>query len=211
MTEHKRKVFIIAGNLQYTNMFKQMGWEVVDNMDEADLVQFTGGEDVSAYLYGEKDHPQAYTNYRRDAAEEQLFKRCLVLNKPMAGICRGGQFLNVMCGGGMFQHVDKHGIRGTHEAVDVATGRILQVTSTHHQMMRAGPDSVLLTYAGLSTFREHMHKTAVVNKPRSEGDQDVEALFYPSRLTLCFQPHPEHGYEECREYYFELIARCLGL
>lgn len=211
MIDTKRKVFIVNGNSQYSAMFVEMGWVVTKVLAEADLVQFTGGEDVSAYLYQEKDHPQAFTSYQRDYAEKEFYERALAMHKPMAGICRGGQFLNVMCGGKMFQHVDGHAIRGTHEAIDVATGAIVQVTSTHHQMMRAGPDSVLVCYAGLSTFREHMDGRDIVNVPRKAGDQDVEVLHYPSKLVLCFQPHPEYGYKECREYYFELITRCLGL
>src|SRR3546814_3238996 len=37
------------------------------------------------------------------------------MHKPMAGICRGGQFLNVMCGGSMIQHVEGHAIHGRSE------------------------------------------------------------------------------------------------
>lgn len=35
----------------------------------------------------------------------------------MVGICRGAQFLNVMAGGKMIQHVEGHAIHGTHEIV----------------------------------------------------------------------------------------------
>jgi gamma-glutamyl-gamma-aminobutyrate hydrolase PuuD len=208
----KLKVAIVHSNGQYDKMFRDMGWELVTTIEEADLVQFTGGEDVTPSYYGEEDHRFTGNNPYRDKNEQNIFKLCRELNKPMAGICRGGQFLNVMCGGKLFQHVDGHAIGGTHEAVDVETGAVVDVTSTHHQMMRVGADGVLLAYAGQSTFREHMvGKGQVANVPRSDGDQDVEAVFYPASLALCFQPHPEYGYSDCRDYYFNLISRHLGL
>ena len=35
----------------------------------------------------------------RDTLESQLFKEVYALNKPILGICRGHQLLNVLCGG----------------------------------------------------------------------------------------------------------------
>lgn len=211
MKQYKRKVYIVDGNHQYTKMFLDMGWAITTEIGEADLVQFTGGEDVNPAMYIERVHPTTHYNAGRDLREENLFRKCRAENIPMAGICRGGQFLNVMCGGRLFQDVDGHAIRGVHDAVDVLSGRIIKVTSTHHQMMRIGSSGNLLTFAEQSTFREHMKNGKVTNVPRTATDMDTEAVHYPQHLVLCFQPHPEYGHTECRDYYFELIARCLGL
>lgn len=211
MKQFKRKVCIVNGNGQYVRMFLDMGWEITTQIENADLVQFTGGEDVNPALYGEKPHPQTGYRASRDAQEEIVYKECRAINKPMAGICRGGQFLNVMCGGKLFQHVNGHAIAGTHEATDMATGRIVQVTSTHHQMMRKGPTGKVLAFAQQSGFRHHVDSGEVVNVPWTIAEPDVEVVHYPEHLVLCFQPHPEYGYTECRDYYFELLNRCLGL
>lgn len=90
-------VFIV-GHKDYdiTSMFLKQGWEISTNSEEADLLQFTGGEDVTPALYGEGKHPTTDNNPDRDAFESDVYH--YYIDKPKAGICRGGQFLNVMNG-----------------------------------------------------------------------------------------------------------------
>ncbi|UCW44423.1 hypothetical protein [Pseudomonas phage PPAT] len=56
-------------------MFGKMGWEVVGIKDffNADLIQFTGGSDVTPMLYGESLHPKTYCSQRRDLEEAGYF------------------------------------------------------------------------------------------------------------------------------------------
>ncbi len=202
------KVAIVGsrGTCSYAKMFLKMGWEIVHVLAEADLVQFTGGEDVSPELYGAKKHPTTYNNPVRDEFEKLIFEQCIKLQVPMAGICRGGQFLNVMSGGAMWQDVDGHAIYGTHSAIDQDTGQVVEVTSTHHQMMRPSDGAKILALASESTFRENVFCL------HAYFEDDVEACYYPNTNALCFQPHAEFaGADSTREYYFELIHRCLGL
>lgn len=204
------KVCIIAGNAQYRMMFHKAGWKIVTSLAEADLVQFTGGEDVHSSFYGEPSHPHTYSNIERDNYEKQIFDKCCELGIPMAGICRGGQFLNVMCGGKLFQHVTNHGIHGVHEALDRPTGNIRYVTSTHHQMMRVGPLAELVAIATLASSRQYVADDGQVMED-DLASPDVEVVFYPDKNVLCFQPHPEFpGHEDCTSYYFELLNRYLG-
>ncbi len=202
------KVYIIQGNRRYSQMFRDRGWEVVDSPEEADLLQFTGGEDVSPFMYGEASHPTTHSRKMRDDYELHLYENALGV-KAMAGICRGGQFLNVVNGGKLYQDVDRHAIGGTH-AMKIEGGVcIIPVTSTHHQMMRAGKEGNVLAYAHLSEVKEHMLDGKV---HRVEGgDPDVEVVLYPNTNCLCFQPHPEfeRAPEECTDYYFELLGEML--
>lgn len=206
----KRRVHIINGNYQYSRMFVSNGWELVDTIDDADLVQFTGGEDVTPEYYGEVRHPTTGSNSFRDSEEAVDFRTCLRLGKPMAGICRGGQFLNVMSGGRMYQHVDRHAIGGTHVAVDTRTGVMYPVTSTHHQMMRPGVKGEVLGVASESTFYEHMGDGGIVRVHPDRGE-DVEAVYYRHTNSLCYQPHPEYLQKgsPCQEWYFSLIEEKL--
>ena len=211
------KVFIVGSNAQYDNMFADEGWEVVLTMDDADLVQFTGGEDVTPFLYSEPVHKRTYYNENRDYFELDLFETCVKEGKKMAGICRGGQFLNVANGGKMWQHVNNHGLHGTHPAVNVLDGVTYQVTSTHHQMMRpAKQGMVLLVAKNIASIKEHMIndkgviKTVVVTPGHKE--HDVEAVYYPRTKSLCFQPHPEmSGGKGCRGLYFHYLSKYLEL
>ncbi|MDB4302056.1 gamma-glutamyl-gamma-aminobutyrate hydrolase family protein [bacterium] len=205
------KVLIVNGSGAYTRMYTQRGHTVTNNMDEADLIQFTGGEDVSPSLYGEAKHPATFNSEVRDHAEKKFFEHAVANGIPVAGICRGGQFLNVVNGGKMWQHVDNHAIGGTHELVDVDTNKRIQVTSTHHQMMRAGHTGKVVAYAeSLSTFRQNMVEGEVSVCDAEEYD-DVEVVYYDNTNSLCFQPHPEFMVESCADYYFELLERCLGV
>lgn len=218
-----KKVYVEQHEGSYINMWQKFGWDAVADYKDADVIQFTGGADVSAKYYDEVNHPQAGCNPKRD-------ERCFDLFKwgegrtPMAGICRGGQFLNVANGGKMFQHCDGHAIHNTHKATILESGLEVDVTSTHHQIMRPNRDKgIVLMEANpkLGTFKEHME---LVNSEvflngkgwqvynRQEED-DVEAIFYPDTMSLCFQPHPEycHPQSSCVSAYRHFLRNHLEL
>lgn len=201
-----KKVFIVGGNASYRNMFLNRGWDVTTEVNEADVVQFTGGHDVSPHLYGEELHPTTYPFPTRDEEEQKLFNHVLYAGKPMLGICRGAQFLNVMCGGKMYQHVNGHATGQSHIMVDSHTGKMYTTTSTHHQMMRPGPDATLIAVASESTRYESVQDGGII-KHTPERGEDVEVVYYRDQNCLCFQGHPEFLDKDdpCQEYYFELI------
>lgn len=203
------KVYVEECDVNFIRMFTKYGFELVDEPLDANLIQFTGGADVSPDLYGEELHPYTWSDHRRDEKEMQLFSFAKKFNIPMAGVCRGGQFLNVMNGGKLFQHVNNHGIMGTHPAIDLKTEKVIQVTSTHHQMMRPTPEGEVVCVAeNISTFKEYMEGREV---KEVYANVDTEVVYYPLTKSLCFQPHPEHhGADECCEYYFSLIQRFFG-
>jgi carbamoylphosphate synthase small subunit len=197
------KVYIVGRDYGISNMFLRRGWTLVDNIDEAvSLIQFTGGEDVDPSYYGETKHPQTYSNPRRDAAEAAVYNEW-VGKLPMAGICRGGQFLNVMNGGKMWQHINNHATGQRHDAYCEVTETVYSVTSTHHQMMLPAPHAKLLLHARESTLRmgpEEYEEGLLV---------DFEALLYANTQCLCFQPHPEYVSinDECQDLYFNYLEK----
>lgn len=204
------KVFIANGMaFSYQTMFQERGHEVVGRIEDADVVQFTGGEDVTPRWYGELAHPASMFNEARDKLEKLVYRKAIELGLPMAGICRGGQFLNVLNGGRMYQDVDGHA--GTHEA-EVFDGRKLQVSSTHHQMMRPDVDGQVLVSARCSTRREYMFEETVASN-LTYPFNDTEVVFYPATKCLCFQPHPEimSKDSDCQNLYFEFLETKLGV
>lgn len=200
-----KKVLIISSNPEYDKMFKNMGWGLVDNIKDANLVQFTGGEDVSPELYNQVKHSTTRNNPKRDRLESVIYKCCLKMLKPMAGICRGGQFLNAMCGGSMFQDVDGH--CKPHEAKLNNTDETLRVSSTHHQMMIPSDKGSILMSAKEASRKERYEEELLYSYLTLKNNwDDVEAIFYPIENVLCFQPHPEYsGYDNCRVLYFEML------
>lgn len=210
-----RNVLVINSGPAYVEMFQSNGWNIVNDVEKADILQFTGGEDVSPHLYKEHPHPTTHSNPERDRKETLIFKGAVKRKLPMAGICRGGQFLNVMCGGSLWQDVDNHAIRGTHPAIDEETGEIIEVTSTHHQMMRLGHGGVVVLTAHESGRRERVSHISLPNSVTSNlgktwHPNDLEAIYYPSYRCFCFQPHPEFKYRvDLASYYFKCLDKYL--
>jgi carbamoylphosphate synthase small subunit len=193
---------------QVESMFRKKGWVTThDPKILADAVVFTGGADVTPFLYGE--HALRCTNNdpARDMREIKVFKR-LDRDVPKIGICRGGQFLNVMCGGTMWQDVDGHAC-GPHDLIDLMTGHVVRVTSTHHQMMVPGDAAVEVAGACQSTYKQSeagKYSYVKVAQPTKKDCRDTEVLYYPEDKTLCFQPHPEYeGHPDCTAYFWNLV------
>lgn len=182
-----RKVYIVLGSSQYAQLCTLLGWEVVDDVNEADTLLFTGGSDVFPALYYQPTHWETYYSQERDEYDEGYFDHAILREKDMVGICRGGQFLNVMNGGSMYQHIvgDTH-CRGEHEMVLDEVS--YQVRSTHHQAMIPGPAGDLIGYAPFTSTVDIWDSHWM----RKETDtQTAEVVWYPDTHSLCFQPHPE--------------------
>ena len=212
MDSKRPLAYIVGGFDPYVAaIFRANGFEGTRDMTIADVVVFTGGEDVDPQLYGEDPLPQTSTNLNRDKVEVLAFKAARDFGIPMVGICRGGQFLNVMSGGKLWQHVDKHTIN--HYVRDLRTGNKALMTSTHHQQMRPASDAQLIAVAsnyvddGAKTMCLATIKQAEgITQIPSSADCDPEVLWYESTKALCFQPHPEYpNAAKTRDYFWELF------
>lgn len=210
-----KNVLIVNGGMSYKQMMLKAGFSVnenpmLTNIQKADLIMFTGGADVSPHIYGQPN-VASHCDSGRDEYEMDVFRMAKQEGKPMVGICRGAQFLNVMCGGKLYQDVDNHAIGGTHAAVELETGEIHHVTSTHHQMMIKGEGGVLLMAAERSTRRMSGHYNGSgdpVTQLETGPHVDVEAVQYGN--VLCFQPHPEFGgAKSTADIFFKLLNKIL--
>ena len=193
-----KKVYIVGGVAGgYSRMFEELGYHETLNIAKADLVCFTGGADVSPGIYGDAKHHYTQSDTFRDQREAAFFQLCVEKDIPMVGICRGGQFLNVMSGGRMYQHVGKH--TNSHVMEDARTGAPVFVSSTHHQMMMPSPEALVVATAALGGTREWYDGDI----PQTDvSDQDIEVVYYPKFKALCFQPHPEYMSPE----YFGMLC-----
>ena len=203
------KIRIVNPSHEYRKMFDEKGFTVLERYEkeEPDLICFTGGSDVSPYLYHEEKHPRSFCDDIRDKQEVFIFEEAKEKGIPMVGICRGGQFLNVMNGGKMYQHVSNHTV--SHVICDVLSKSEIVATSTHHQMMRPEKDAIIVATADQYGFKEYMDANGIVAHHGHEPD--IEVLFYPATQSLCFQPHPEFGSARLQEYFFTLINRYINL
>jgi gamma-glutamyl-gamma-aminobutyrate hydrolase PuuD len=200
---HSLRVYVVGGGFQYVQMFYEAGFLGARNIDDCDIVCFTGGADVDPALYGEKALPETGYDRSRDDKETIVYADALAAEKPMIGICRGSQFLNVMNGGKLWQDVDNHAVHDGHDITDLKTGEIVEkMTSTHHQQMIPSAKADVLALACLTTMKKRDGDQMVRKNPDLD---DVEVVWYEETRALCFQPHPEFAHGSCRNYFLDLV------
>jgi phosphoribosylformylglycinamidine (FGAM) synthase-like amidotransferase family enzyme len=193
------------------DFFRKRGYSVVTmfGRDKGyDGVVFTGGEDVTPFLYGEGKHSTTICNLKRDLDENNLF-RSLPSNMPKVGICRGAQFLNVMSGGSMWQDVNNHCV--SHLAKCTLTGELMRVTSTHHQMMRPADDVWSLMVAKEAGYLSGANVSYRYKEGEINDFDDVESVFYYNSNAFCFQPHPEYktAEQEMIDWFWDTLESTL--
>lgn len=65
-----------------------------------------GGADIAPRFFGEEPLPEmGESDDKLDATEIALTKQAVNANKPILGICRGAQILNVALGGDIYQDI----------------------------------------------------------------------------------------------------------
>jgi putative glutamine amidotransferase len=74
--------------------------------ERLDAVFLAGGVDIDPSAYGEERHALCQRpDPARDWTELTLVRWALAGGKPVLGVCRGIQAINVACGGSLYQHV----------------------------------------------------------------------------------------------------------
>lgn len=115
-----------------------------------DGILFSGGGDLDPKYYGEEAEPELGSlEPERDVYEFKLWEAAKRQNKPVLGICRGCQFINVALGGTLYQHIPCHKGGVSHmvavykgnELHDVL-GDVFTSNSFHHQAIKRPADGV---------------------------------------------------------------------
>lgn len=170
--------------------------EVLGQLAESlDGLLITGGQDVNPALYGAERSPKTEeTSTLLDRMEQILLEKFLELDKPVLGICRGIQFLNVYFGGTLYQDIKEELKQEHHQdhpydhfwhLVDITPGsplsdilgkKDIEVNSIHHQAI---------------------HDVAPDLKVMATTEQGlVEGLYLPGKKYLLgIQWHPEYMYK----------------
>ena len=170
--------------------------------EELDAVFLPGGADIDPRSYGAVPHPRCdRTDRERDRVEVALAKWALEDDKPVLGVCRGMQLINIAAGGTLYQDIaeefpgaikhdyfpyggqtfardflahDVNVAEGTRLAQLVGAGP-LRVNSMHHQGVRELGQGLVVTASAPDGLIEAI-----------EGDGDrylVAVQWHPEALT----------------------------
>jgi putative glutamine amidotransferase len=96
-----------------------------DAIDRVDGLLLAGGDDIDPSLWGpEARHPAlGPASERRDLVEPELLRCAVAQGKPVLGICRGMQMINVGLGGTLTQHMEDTMDQRPHREDDSTYGR----------------------------------------------------------------------------------------
>lgn len=126
---------------------------------EYDGLILCGGGDIDPSYYGEEINGSRNINVERDEAEFELVKRFVEDGKPILGICRGCQVLNVAFGGTLYQDLAnacEHSLTGKDVPLHKVTafknsflydvyGESFITNSHHHQAVKDLAESFEVT------------------------------------------------------------------
>lgn len=202
----------------YFDALRCVGLEAEPLLRDGDIARFDGlllpgGGDMDPRWYGEENTACGPIDRELDEIQMTLTKRFVSAGKPVLGICRGHQLLNVYFGGTLIQHVSTAALHNRDEGSDEdrihtvrsCGGGILRelygeryaVNSSHHQ--------------AAGRIGEGLRVTLV------SDDGVVEALEHESLPVLAVQFHPERmGFSRKRTdtvdggLIFRRFARMLG-
>ncbi len=156
----------------------------------------TGGGDVEPARYGGARLPTDTVDVDRDREEFALLDAFLRQGRPVFGICRGVQLLNVYFGGTLRQQVPGHadGARHTVHAVpgsriEALCGAAFETNSWHHQAADAlapglrctasSPDGLAeaLEHEAFPVFGVQWHPERMLPGLCADVDTDHQCLF----------------------------------
>lgn len=182
-----------------------------DYVDLFDALIIPGGPDADPTFYGEEPSRHiGSTNYKRDVFEAELFKAFYKAGKPIFGICRGCQFINILMGGSVYQDLAADNPDSYIRHSQGADGSY----PTHHVEIAKG--SSLYKSLGVTAYVNSRHHQGI--KKVGEGltvtakaaDGVVEAIETADGQIVAVQWHPENMWQEhaeMRRLFEDFIGR----
>lgn len=145
-----------AGAIPFIIPFNEDLEATREMVEKVDGIILSGGHDVNPYYYGEDPMLKIGELFpERDVFDMELYKTAIELKKPIFGICRGYQIINVINGGTLYQDLSYADfVKIKHDQVDNPTqathfveleegtflknilGEKYKVNSFHHQILK---------------------------------------------------------------------------
>lgn len=137
---------------------------------DCDGLLLPGGGDLEPWRYGQPNIASSGLEPQRDAAEFVLLDRFTTRKKPVLGICRGLQTINVYFGGTLAQDIPNHSaidtidrlhpVRTAPSFLSGLCGEYTTVNSAHHQAVeRLGQGLCAVQWAPDGIVEALSHRT----------------------------------------------------
>lgn len=170
-----------------------------------DGLLLTGGVDIHPRYYGEEIlNDTLVLDTDRDALELEVTKAFVEAGKPILGICRGFQLLNVFFGGSMWQDLpaqkglnhscNTFGLAAITHPVSLAEGSILHrlyggeipVNTYHHQAVKALGEGLWITAYADEIPEALQHKTLPIHAVQWHPERMTGAPLSPPDMAPVF-------------------------
>jgi len=183
----------LGAEKNYIDAFEQHGFSpfacYLPNDTGFDALVLCGGGDIDPSFYGEENLGSYPPDIDRDRAELLLFEKYFSLGKPIFGICRGCQLINVALGGKLIQHLPTYSFHKSGCDADLVHivenqkdsvfyllyGDSMIVNSAHHQACSVLGD-------GLRAIQRHSDNTVEA----IAADRILALQWHPERMTCGF-------------------------
>ncbi len=181
--------------------------QINEYVETFDGFLFCGGGDLDPKYYNEEPHPKtANISSKRDEFEFRMFHAVYPTGKPILGICRGEQVINVFLGGTLHQHIENHsenrgcerGDRSHSVFVDEEgllfdlVGKNSMPTNTyHHQCVKRLADGLVCDAMSEDGYIEAFHSPkhpfclGVQWHPELYHDDDESANIFKAFVDAC--------------------------
>ncbi len=176
-----------------------------------DGLLLTGGADMDPELYGETPlNASVKPLPERTAFEKPLFEAFLAAGKPIMGICRGSQLINVCMGGTLYQdlveqkgyvHMNgdiRHEVYAEEGSVLCRLfGKQFRTNSTHHQAVKELAPGFHVTARSIEGIVEaYEHDTLPI----------LATQFHPERLTGILWDDRTPDFKPYFQYFLEMVT-----
>lgn len=159
----------------YQRAVEQAGGEIQFGGESkgCDVLLLPGGGDIEPWRYGQSNQGSWNLQPDRDEEELELLNQFTQMRKPVLGICRGLQVINVFFGGTLIQDVPGHSavggadryhrIRTEEPMLQGLLGETMIVNSAHHQAIdHVGTDLIPIQWTADGIIEAVRHKTLPV-------------------------------------------------
>lgn len=145
-----------------------------------------GGGDINPSFYGERRTCSYNIDIRRDQDEMELVRLFLVTGRPILGICRGIQILNVALQGTILQDVENTKV---HQYSEKTGDKIHKIKSSEHSFLRELYGEEFFVNSAHHQAVSKLSDTLRVSAVSEDGV--IEAVENKEKKLYAVQFHPE--------------------